>query len=74
MVVQSFRGSVVRGKANEKLNSFIQRAICAGNTLLEPKIKVLKMNCLEMTNLTKEVPDFKGAGLVFVDIAKASYR
>ena len=70
LVLQSFRGSVVRGKASERLNNFIQMTMKGDEGL--DKIGVVKMDCLELTNIAEHVANFRGVGLVFIDIPKAS--
>ncbi|CAB4038287.1 Hypothetical predicted protein, partial [Paramuricea clavata] len=73
--VAGFRGDVVHGKCKERFQSYVQRAMTAeAATTVNPTdkmVEVLNVDCLKLSPvIISEVPQFKGAELIFLDLPK----
>ena len=74
-MLQGFRGDVVHGKCKERFLSYVQRAMTAeAATNVNPTdkmVEVLNVDCLKLSPaIISEVPQFKGAELIFLDLPK----
>ena len=73
--MQGFRGDVVRGKCTDRFKSYIQRAITSTQSIFEKVATVLIIDCLAdlcPTLIDENNSEFKGAGMVFLDLPKVS--
>ena len=78
-MLQGFRDDVVHGKCKERFLSYVQRAMTAeAATTVNPTVnptdkmvEVLNVDCLKLSPaIISEVPQFKGAELIFLDLPK----
>ena len=73
--MQGFRGDVVRGKCTDRFKSYIQRAITSTRSTFKKAATVLIIDCLAdlcPTLIDENNSEFKGAGMVFLDLPKVS--
>ena len=70
--MQAFRGDVVRGKCTDRFKSYIQRAITSTESTFKKAATVLIIDCLAdlcPTLIDENNSEFKGAGMVFLDLS-----
>ena len=69
--MQAFRGDVVHGKCKQRFLSSIQRAISNERTDTGAKeVNFLKLDVLTDFSSIKEIPDYRGSDVVFLDLPK----
>lgn len=68
-----FRGSVLRGHAQDNLKSYIQRAVASeGMDEAVPfEVKLIKMDCRKDLSLL-DASKFGGAEIIFIDLPKVN--
>lgn len=71
--IQRFRGAVIRGAPQDKLKSFIQRALASEGKVEDVacEAKVVELDCLKDMSLL-EASHFHGAEIIFTDLPKVN--
>ena len=70
--MQAFRGDVVHGKCKQRFLSSVQRAIsneAVANTDVK-EVNLIKLDVLTDFSQIKEIPDYKGSDVIFVNLPK----